>query len=88
MMNQKSYINDYQSDFIRRFQIKELFWDTEAESSTNNFKAEVWNNLNMQQYNRITTNGSLNMYEQLDVIKRYKWRELNAARVRKKVKKQ
>jgi hypothetical protein len=42
----------------------------------------------MQQYNRITTSGSLNMYDQLDVIKRFKWRELNAARVRKKVKKQ
>jgi hypothetical protein len=88
MMNQKSYIPDEQFDFIRRFQIKELFWDTEAESNSNNFRAEVWNNLNMQQYNRITTFGSLSMYEQLDVVKRFKWRELNAARVRKKVKKQ
>jgi hypothetical protein len=41
----------------------------------------------MQQYNRITTNGSLNMYNQLDFIKRFKWRELNAAGVRKSVKK-
>jgi hypothetical protein len=88
MIDQRSNIFDEQSYFIRRFQIRELFWDTEAESDTNNFRAEVWNNLNIQHYKRITASGSLSLYEQLDVIKRYKWRELNAAGVRKKVKKQ
>jgi hypothetical protein len=63
MMNQKSYIYDEQFDFIRRFQIKELFWDIEAESNTNNFRAEAWNNLNMKQYKSITTSGSLILYD-------------------------
>jgi hypothetical protein len=46
MMDQKSYIYEDQLDFIGRFQIKELFWDTRADSATNNFKEEMWNNLN------------------------------------------
>jgi hypothetical protein len=58
MIDQRWYIYDEQFDFIRRFQIRELFWDTEADSTTNNFRAEVWNNLNMQHYNRITISGS------------------------------
>jgi hypothetical protein len=37
MIDQKSYVNEDQFDFIRRFQIRELFWDTEGESDTNNF---------------------------------------------------
>jgi hypothetical protein len=64
---------------------KELFWDIKAESKTNEFKDEVWNNLNNNVSKKWFHPGSLNMDDQMDIIRRFKWREMDSAKIRHKM---